>query len=594
MAPNSPASSACQWPALQDDRGQLHLTGKKMKYAMVRTSLAMLMGVGSTLLVTLSSAVAWDPVLARNGMVVSQKSIASEIGVEVMKDGGTVVDAAVATAFALSVALPRAGNIGGGGFMLVRTAGQPVQAYDFRETAPASAHPDMFLLDGKYDRNLHQYSGRSIGVPGTVAGLYLAWQENGRLPWKRLVMPAVSLARDGVVVTGDMEKSFARHMPRWQNYPASVEKFTLDGAPYRVGDLFRQPVLAKTLKKIAEQGPKAFYHGEIADLIVDEVNRAGGEMTVQDLAAYQARKRVPIQGHYRGYEVFSMPPPSSGGVTLVEILNILEGFDLASMGAQSADLLHVEIESMRRGFSDRALHLGDPDFVKDMPLARLVDKSYADTLRATINMNRATKSIIQKPENNIQSKDTTHLSVADTKGNAVALTYTIEEPLMVVTGGGFLLNSELGDFNAAPGLTDKSGLIGTEPNLAEPGKRPLSSMTPTIVTHGEDLFLVTGSPGDRTIISTVLQTIVNSIDFGMDAMSAVTLGRIHHGWMPDEVKYDNHAIPPNAKTQLEARGHRITEVPIIGYAQVIRYDAEEDVLEGGPDPRNADSGASGY
>jgi len=546
------------------------------------------------LLFTSDLAARWEPDRARNGMVVSQKALASEIGLQVLKDGGNSIDAAVATAFALAVTLPRAGNIGGGGFLMYRSAEGEVEAYDFRETAPAAAFPDMFLSNGEYDFDRHQYSGRSIGVPGTVAGLHLAWQEHGSLPWKRLVEPAIELARDGIVVSDDMERSLNKLLSRWKKHPASFEKYTREGELYRMGETFIQPLLAETLQGIAEKGPNAFYEGKTAELIVAEVGRAGGFMTLDDLRKYKVKKRQPIRGTYRGFDIYSMPPPSSGGVTLVAMLNILEGFDISKAGLQSAQTLHLMAESMRRAFADRAQYLGDPDFNPNIPIKELTSKVYASKLRQDIDPVRASESSAKFHERNSQSRDTTHFSVVDKQRNAVSMTYTIEEPMMVVSGAGFLLNSELGDFNGAPGVTRENGLIGTDPNIAEPGKRPLSSMTPTIVARNGSLFMVTGSPGDRTIINTVLQTIVNAVDFNLNAQESVSLGRIHHQWLPDQIVYQQNGFSTDVLSLLQKMGHKLKPTPILGLANIIIQRVDEGVLEGGTDLGYRDGRASGY
>ncbi|MGD8418018.1 MAG: gamma-glutamyltransferase, partial [Pseudomonadales bacterium] len=360
---------------------------------------------------------------AAHGMVVCASSESSAIGVEVMKKGGNAIDAAVAVAFSLAVTHPSAGNIGGGGFLVYQgREGAPV-AYDFRETAPGASHPEMWLVDGEYSYERHHLSHLSVGVPGTVAGLYLAWQDGGSLPWKDLVAPAIAQAEDGIVVTDGLARSLAEVLPRMQKYPASVAKFTKNGEPLARGDLWRQPELAATLKRIADKGPDGFYRGKTADLIVAEMKRGGGIITHEDLAGYEARRRVPVRGSYRGYDVLSMPPPSSGGVTLIEMLNILEGYDIAASGFGSAQTLHLMTEAMRRAYADRARYLGDPDFV-EMPLDRLTSKAYADELRETIDPDMASVSSPDSFTWPKESRETTHFSVVDKDRNAVSLTYT--------------------------------------------------------------------------------------------------------------------------------------------------------------------------
>jgi gamma-glutamyltranspeptidase/glutathione hydrolase len=534
------------------------------------------------------------PVRAPTGMVVSANASSSAIGVDVMKRGGNAVDAAIAVAFSLAVTHPTAGNIGGGGFLIHQDASGAATAYDFRETAPAASHPEMFMVDGEYRRELHHLSHLSVGVPGTVAGLYLAWQDGGSLPWKDLLAPAIGQARDGIVVTDGLARSLRRVLPRMEKYPASIQKFTDGGTPMEAGQLWRQPDLAAALQRIAEQGPDGFYKGRTADLIVAEMQRGGGIITHEDLAGYKPVRRAPIRGTYRGYEILSMPPPSSGGVTLIQMLNILEGFDIAASGFGSADTLHLMTESMRRAYADRARHLGDPDFV-EMPLERLASKEYADEQRKSIREFVASGSSPDSFTWPAESTETTHFSVVDGQRNAVSLTYTLEYGYgsgIVVPGAGFLLNNEMGDFNAGPGLTDSTGLIGTPANLAAPGKRMLSSMTPTIVNTDGDVFMVTGTPGGRTIINTVLQTILNVVDHDASAQTAVDLGRIHHQWLPDTIFYEKLAFSRDTIEDLEQRGHSFKQVNNLGVAEVIVV--REDGLEGGVDRRQADGGAAGY
>jgi gamma-glutamyltranspeptidase/glutathione hydrolase len=535
------------------------------------------------------------PVRSGTGMVISASDLASQVGARALKDGGSAVDAAVATAFALAVTHPTAGNIGGGGFLLYRAESGQAAAYDFRETAPAAASPTMFMKAREYDADLHHLGYLSVGVPGTVAGLHLAWKEHGKLPWKRLVEPAVALARDGFTVSDGLARSLARNLPQMQMYPASVAQFSKNGVPCAAGDLLRQPVLATTLQRIANQGAAGFYEGPAAEAFEREMRAHGGLITREDLKQYTAVRREPLQGSYRGYDIIAMPPPTSGGVAIIEILNILQGYDLAQMGAGSSSTTHLLAESMRRAFADRAAHLGDPDFNRDMPVQRLLSKPYAAELRKGISLNRASKSSPTMFEWPLESDETTHLSVVDAERNAVSMTYTIEQVYgskIVLPGGGFLLNNEMGHFNAGPGLTTSDGLIGTTANLAQPRKRMLSSMSPTIVTKGGRLFMVTGSPGGRTIINTVLQTILNVIDFGMNAQEAVDAGRIHHQWLPDRITYERFSLSPDTLAALRAKGHELTQGGNQGVAEVIGYNQAENVLEGGVDRRQPDGGAA--
>jgi gamma-glutamyltranspeptidase/glutathione hydrolase len=537
------------------------------------------------------------PVRAKSGIVASQNEIASRIGADAIRDGGTAVDAAVATAFALAVVHPTAGNIGGGGFLVYRPAsGEPV-AYDFREMAPAKSSPTMFLKDGKYSSQIHHNSYLSVGVPGTVAGLHLAWTEQGKLPWKGLVDPAIALARDGFTVSDGLARSLRGALPRFkQMSPAAVAQFSKDGVPYEAGETLKQPDLARTLERIAASGPAGFYEGETALAVEKDMLAHGGLITRADLNQYKAIRRTPVTGTYRGYEIISMPPISSGGVALVEMLNILEGYDLVKMGPGSAAEVHLMAESMKRAFADRAHYLGDPAFNKDMPIARLMSKEYAADLRKSIDLEHTVKSSPSTFEWPHESDETTHISIVDSARNAVSLTYTLEGGYgvhVVVPGAGFLLNNEMGDFNAGPGLTDDQGLIGTDPNLAAPGKRMLSSMTPTVLAKDGRVFMVTGSPGGRTIINTVLETIVNVVDFGMNAQETIDAPRFDHEWLPDKIQYEKYGLSPDTIAALQRRGHVLQAIGGQGVAQVIVYNAKDDVLEGGTDRRVADGAAVG-
>jgi gamma-glutamyltranspeptidase/glutathione hydrolase len=537
------------------------------------------------------------PQQAQRGMVVSQNAMASEIGAQVLREGGTAMDAAVATGFALAVIHPAAGNIGGGGFLLYRSAdGEPV-AYDFREVAPTGSHPGMWLVDGEYSFQKHHMSHAAVGVPGTVAGLHLAWQDHGRLPWKRLIAPAISLARDGFAISQGLAASLTRALARFERYPAAVSQFTNNGKPFGAGEVLKQRHLASTLERIARNGPEDFYRGRTAELIVAEMASNGGLIGLDDLANYSAVKRKPVKGSYRGYEILSMPPPSSGGIALVEMLNIVEGYDLAGAGAGSARALHLMTEAMRRAYADRARYVGDPEFNTTMPLERMTSKSYAADLRKTIRLDAVSASSADNFEWPAESTETTHVSVVDEQRNAASLTYTLEWPYgsgIVVPGAGFLLNNEMGDFNARPGVTTDTGLIGTAANLAAPGKRMLSSMSPTVVVKDGKLFMVTGSPGGRTIINTVLQTIVNVIDHRMRAQAAVDAGRIHHQWLPDVLHYERFAFSPDTLALLEGMGHVIKERPRQGSAQVIVVAHDTGMLEAGVDGRVVDAGAANH
>jgi gamma-glutamyltranspeptidase/glutathione hydrolase len=536
------------------------------------------------------------PSRARQGMVVTQDEIGSKVGFEVIRAGGNAIDAAVATAFALAVTHPTAGNIGGGGFIVYRRADGETAAYDFRERAPAAASPTMWLKDGKYDADLHHFSHRAVGVPGTVAGLHLAWKDHGSRPWKELLQPAIRLAREGFEVSHGLARSLEAMIPHFRKYPASLAQFSKAGAPYAPGEILRQPDLARSLERIADHGPAGFYEGETARLIAQEMAANDGLITLDDLKAYTAKRRTPLTGTYRGYGVISMPPPSSGGIAVIQILNTLEGYDLAAAGPGSARNAHLMSEAMRRAFADRARHVGDPDFNPDLPVARLISKEHAAALRRTINPVRASRSSPESFEWPYESQETTHFSVVDAQRNAVALTYTLEHGYgsrIVVPGAGFLLNNEMGDFNAAPGLTDDKGLIGTTPNLAQPGKRMLSSMSPTLLTKDGQLFMVTGAMGGRTIINTVVNTIVNVVDHGMNAQEAVDAPRLHHQWLPDRIQVERNVFSPDSLAMLRTMGHTILEVNSQGVTEVIVLNAKEGLLEGGVDRRVPDGFAAG-
>ena len=560
------------------------------------TRRAFLPVVAALLLSSLTLQAGSAPIRARTGMVVSQSDIASEVGWQVIKSGGNAIDAAVATAFALAVTHPTAGNIGGGGFLVYRESNGAASSYDFREKAPAGANPEMWLKDGKYNFDLHHNSHRSVGVPGTVAGLHMAWKEKGSKPWKDLVMPSVALARDGFEVSHGLARSLGGMLDEFKRYPASLAQFSKNGQPYQAGDTLKQPDLARTLQRIADQGPAGFYEGETAELLEQEMTANGGLITRADLKAYQARKRDVVRGTYRGHEIIGMAPPSSGGIGVISMLNILEGYDLKANGYGSAKNMHLITESMRRAFADRAQYIGDPDFVTNIPVDRLISKEYGETLRKTISPTKASKSSPTTFTWPTESQETTHFSVVDAQRNAVSLTYTLEYGYgsrIVVPGAGFLLNNEMGDFNAGPGLTNEQGLIGTPPNQAQVGKRMLSSMSPTIITKDGQLLMVTGSPGGRTIINTVLMTILNVIDFGMNAQEAVDAGRMHHQWLPDRLSVERFGFSADSLAALRAMGHTVSEAGGQGVAEVIVLNPKDNLLEGGVDRRAPDGGAAG-
>ena len=539
------------------------------------------------------------PLRVKNGIVTSSSKLASEVGVEALKAGGNAVDAAIATAFALAVTWPSAGNIGGGGFMVYHGDDGDATTFDFREKAPLAATERMYLgLDGNVVANSNHIGALAVGVPGTVAGLWKAHQELGSLPWAELVAPAVKLARDGIPISYSLYTGFARSKGRFDQYPSSAAKFfKADGSLYEMGETWRQPDLAHTLELIQNNGADGFYKGENAERLAGFMADIGGIITEEDLLKYEPQEREPIRGTYRGYDIVSMPPPSSGGVILVEMLNILEGFDLADMGHNSADYLHVLTETMRRAYADRAEHLGDPDFNESMPLQRLMDKDYAETLRASIDMDSASESSPADFAQIYESEETTHFSIVDKEGNMVSMTYTLEFGYgsgIVVEGGGYLLNNEMGAFNAVPGVTTTRGLIGTAPNLIEPEKRPLSSMTPTIVAKDGKPVFTAGSPGGKTIINTTMQVILNVIDHEMNIAQSVEAGRIHHQWLPDVTSIETGGLSPDTVRLYEEKGHRVTERAGQGAAMAVYHDHENGLFEGAADSRRGDGAAVGY
>lgn len=539
------------------------------------------------------------PLRVKNGIVTSASRLASQAGVDTMQAGGNAVDAAIATAFALAVTWPTAGNIGGGGFMVYHGEDGDATTFDFREKAPLAATERMFLgLDGEIVANSNHRGALSVGVPGTVAGLWKAHQERGSLPWAQLVAPAIKLAREGIPITYSLQSGFARNKSRFDLYPSSQAKFfKADGTAYELGELWVQEDLAHTLELIQANGRDGFYKGENAKRLADYMAANGGIITEEDLELYQPVEREPIRGNYRGYEIVSMPPPSSGGVALVQMLNILEGYDLSAMGHNSSAYLHVLTESMRRAYADRAEHLGDPDFNEGMPLERLMDKDYAAKLRATIDMAKADVSDPTKFAEPYESEETTHFSVVDREGNMVSMTYTLEYgygSAMVVAGGGYLLNNEMGDFNAMPGVTNARGAIGTAPNLVAPEKRMLSSMTPTIVAKDGKPFFTAGSPGGKTIINTTMQLILNVIDHDMNIAESVEAGRIHHQWLPDVTSIEERAVSADSLRLYEALGHPVRVRGAQGAAMAVYHDREAGLFLGASDSRRGDGAAVGW
>lgn len=539
------------------------------------------------------------PVYAKQGMVVSSSMPASEIGRDVLMAGGNAIDAAVATAFALAVTYPGAGNIGGGGFMVYVPKSGEATTIDFREKAPLAATEKMFMdQSGKLIPQSNLEGILAPGTPGTVAGLFLAHQKYGRLPWRLLLDPAVKLATNGIIITHALQEDGKNFQYLWRKYPSTAKVLLKNGRPYMQGESWKQHDLARTLKRISEKGRDGFYSGETAAQFAQFMKRNGGLITEKDLAQYQAIERKPIHGTYRGYELYSMAPPSSGGVALIEMLNILEGYDLTEVGYASADYYTLLSEVMRRAFADRAQFLGDPDFIKDIPLTRLTSKAYAATQRAGIQFYKSSPSDSTRFGQIYEgSNHTTHFSVVDKEGNAVAVTYTIENwfgSQLVVDGLGFLLNNEMGDFNPVPGVTTSNGQIGTSPNLIAPGKRMLSSMTPTILTKDGKPFLVIGAPGGRTIINTVLQVILNVVDHHMPISRAIEEPRIHHQWLPDVLLSERLEINKDTRAILSSRGFRLGDLEWTGDAMGILIDPKTNQLLGASDSRGEDAGAAGY
>lgn len=526
---------------------------------------------------------AFHPVVGRGGMVVSQERLASQVGAAILDRGGNAVDAAVATGFALAVTLPQAGNLGGGGFMLIYLAerGETV-AIDYREMAPAAAHRDLFLnRNGAVDPQKARFSHLSSGVPGTVAGLVETQRKYGKLSLASVLKPAIKLAAEGFRVDYPLAYSLRRAADWLRKNPAARRYFfKRDGSLLRAGDIWRQPDLAKTLKHIARNGAEGFYQGPVADLLVAEMQRGNGLITHEDLLRYRVVERSAITGRFHDYRIVSMPPPSSGGVHLIQMLNILEGWDLATLGHNSGDYLHRLIEVMRRAYADRSEYLGDPDFYR-VPLKKLLDRDYADRLRKGIDLKKSSRSEAIRPGLELpeESPQTTHFSVWDTAGNVVSNTYTLNFSYgngIAVPGAGFLLNNEMDDFSAKPGVPNAYGLVGNEANAIAAGKRPLSSMTPVIVFKGNKPLLATGSPGGSTIITAVLQTLLNVMVFDMNIAEATAASRIHHQWLPDLTLWEP-GISVDTRERLKIMGHRLPEQPrLLGKTQSIVRDTSAD------------------
>ena len=539
----------------------------------------------------------FHPVYGKNGMVASEQGLATQVGLDILKQGGNAIDAAVAVGFALAVVLPNAGNIGGGGFMVLHDdkTGKDV-AIDFREIAPAKASRDMYLdsqgnvIDGK-----SLFTHDASGVPGTVAGMEYALKKWGTMPLSKVLEPAIKLADKGFIVSDVLAQTLKEEKSTLGKWSASKAIFFKNGEPLKSGDLLVQKDLAKSLRLIAKQGAKAFYQGEIATKIAKEMQSHGGTMTLEDLKAYKVVERQPIIGDYRGYKVVTMPPPSSGGVHLIEILNMLEHYPIKEDGVNSAKNIHHMAESMKLAYADRSEYLGDPDFVK-IPVTGLTSKAYANERVKTIDDNKARLSSTIKPgkPQPYESDQTTHYSVMDKAGNAVAVTYTLNLNFgsgIVVEGTGILLNNEMDDFSVKPGVPNAFGLVGGTANAIEAKKRPLSSMTPTIVMKNNKPWLVTGSPGGARIITTVLQSVVNTIDHEMNPAEAIITPRVHHQWLPDELRVEA-GISPDTIKLLQDKGHKVVTKAPMGRIQIIQ--ADDSGFYGYSDPRNPDGKTLGF
>lgn len=532
-----------------------------------------------------------DPVRARHGMVVSADGLASRVGVGILKKGGNAVDAAVAVGFALAVVHPQAGNLGGGGYMLIRMADGEAVTVDFREKAPAAASRNMYLDEkGEFIPEKSQVGALSVGVPGSVAGLLLALKKYGTMDVDEVIEPAIHLAEHGFVLNYRLAESLEHFFPEFMKFPSSARVFTVGGQPFHEGDTLVQNDLAKTLRLIKEKGREGFYNGEIAELIVTEMKRSGGLITDDDLDDYDPVIREPVWGSYRGYEVLSMGPSSSGGMGLIQLLNIVEGYDIGSLGFLSSKTLHLYAEAMRRVYADRAHFLGDPDFI-DIPVDWLISKEYAGERRREIDSTKATPSrdVRHGERQGREHGETTHYCVVDTYGNVVSTTATLNDSFgskLVVDGAGFFLNDEMDDFSAKPGVPNMYGLVGSEANAVEPNKRMLSSMAPTVVLKNGKPFMIVGSPGGGTIITTVFQVITNVIDFKMNIQEAVDAPRVHDQWLPDTVYYERRGLPIDVVENLRARGHNVAERSgTHGEAEAILIDLEKGLIYGASDPR---------
>ncbi len=537
-----------------------------------------------------------DPAVAEKVMIATAHPLATQAGITILSQGGTAVDAAVAVSFALAVCEPYSSGIGGGGFLVIYEQDvQKIRTVDARETAPSLAHRDMYLVDGKPDSDLSCLGPLSVGVPGLVRGLWELHSSSGNLPWNSLLAPAIDLAEKGIPVSPMLRSRISRKESYFNE--AAREIFLSDGKIPDLGTIIVQQDLANTLRRIANEGSDAFYTGVIAKAIVQTASMAGGGVSLHDMASYRPAWRDPVHGTYRGLDVYSMAPPSSGGVHLVQMLNILENFDLAAAGYGNAQSWHLMSEAMKFAYADRSLFMGDSDYVS-VPIKRLTSKTYADSLSQLIKMDGVIdpETVIGAELNPAESAETTHFSIIDAQGNAVAATLTINLTFgscMVAPGTGVFLNDEMDDFSAAPGYPNAFGLVGSAANSIAPGKRPLSSMTPTIVLDGDKVRIVTGSPGGSRIITTTMQTIIHVLDFGMTASQAVSVPRIHHQWFPRKLYYEPFGMSSETQSVLERLGHNLFERSPMGNAQIIVIEPESHLRSGASDPRGMGS-AWGY
>ena len=533
-----------------------------------------------------------QPVRARHGIVASTSPIASRVGADIMQRGGNAIDAAVAVGLALAVTWPSAGNLGGGGFMMIRRAGGDTEVVDYRERAPLAASRDMYLdKDGNVIKDASTVGYKAIGVPGSVAGLALALQRHGKLKWADVIEPARRLADAGFEIPLHVARSLRASSDLLSRFPESQRIFLRNGKNYDEGETFKQPELAATLARLQAKGPREFYEGDTARMIVDDVKANGGLITADDLKTYEPTIRKPLRGTYRGYEILTMPPPSSGGVALIEMLNMLEPYHIAEMEPNSSETIHLMVEIERRAFADRAAFLGDTDFVNNVPISGLISKDYAANAIKTIKPDRATPSSEIREGNAVayESPETTHFTVIDEEGNVVSNTYTLNNSYgsgVTARGTGVLLNNEMDDFTSKPGVPNAYGLLQSENNAIAPRKRPLSAMTPTIVLKDGKVIFAIGSPGGPTIINTVLQVLVNVLDFRMNLQQAIDAPRYHHQWMPDHIRWEPYGLNADTRKALEARGHKLADKPgYMGDAEGVMIEAQTGMRLGASDPR---------